>query len=212
MAVVIDSGQLPSSVGKKGQALEAVIRKWQSIAQGRFRDDCRALLQMIDETDTHRLWETYADGWYKDRDTFLRKVVLIDYDLTEQSLSEIVARLRRGESVRLTLAERTVDRAIVVEPLAGHGRPFKGDEKGDNGTFSRGSNSADYLTARIKRDRPDIAERMQRGEFRSVRAAAIEAGLVSRPDPIQQAKRAFERLSPEERDEFIQLLRDNGYV
>jgi hypothetical protein len=40
-------------------------------------------------------------------------------------------------------------------------------------TLGRG---ADYLTARIKRDRPDIAERMQRGEFRSVRAAAIEAG------------------------------------
>jgi hypothetical protein len=212
MAVVIDSGQLPSSVGKKGQALEAVIRKWQSIAQGRFRDDCRALLQMIDETDTHRLWETYADGWYKDRDTFLRKVVLIDYDLTEQSLSEIVARLRRGENVRLTLAERTVDRAIVVETLAVQGRPLRGNEKGDNSTFSRGSTSADYLTARIKRDRPDIAERMQRGEFRSVRAAAIEAGLVARPDPMQQARRAFERLPPEDRDEFIQWLKDTGYV
>lgn len=208
MAVVIDSGQLPSAVGKSGQALEAVIRKWQSIAQGRFRDDCRALLQMIDETDTHRLWETYADGWYKDRDTFLRKVVLIDYDLTEQSLSEIVARLRRGENVRLTLAERTVDRAIVVESLAGHGEV--GNGRGSKTTsIGRG---ADYLTARIKRDRPDIAERMQRGEFRSVRAAAIEAGLVSRPDPMQQAKRAFERLPPEERDEFIQWLRDNGYV
>ena len=210
MALVIDSGQLPSAVGKSGQALEAVIRKWQSIAQGRFRDDCRALLQMIDETDTHRLWETYADGWYKDRDTFLRKVVLIDYDLTEQSLSEIVARLRRGESVRLTLAERTVDRAIVVEPLAGHGEVGNG-RRGDNITSTRGT-SADYLTARIKRDRPDIAERMQRGEFRSVRAAAIEAGLVSRPDPMQQAKRAFEKLPREERDEFIQWLRDNGYV
>ena len=209
MALVIDSGQLPSAVGKSGQALEAVIRKWQSIAQGRFRDDCRALLQMIDETDTHRLWETYADGWYKDRDTFLRKVVLIDYDLTEQSLSEIVARLRRGESVRLTLAERTVDRAIVVEPLAEHGGVR---EQVDIINSTRGGTSADYLTARIKRDRPDIAERMQRGEFRSVRAAAIEAGLVSRPDPMQQAKRAFEKLPREERDEFIQWLRDNGYV
>ena len=211
MAVVIDSGQLPSAVGKKGQALEAVIRKWQSIAQGRFRDDCRALLQMIDETDTHRLWETYADGWYKDRDTFLRKVVLIDYDLTEQSLSEIVARLRRGESVRLTLAERTVDRAIVVEPLPEHGAIGNG-RRVDNINSTPGGTSADYLTARIKRDRPDIAERMQRGEFRSVRAAAIEAGLVARPDPMQQARRAFERLQPEDREEFIQWLQDNGYV
>lgn len=41
-----------------------------------------------------------------------------------------------------------------------------------------GSNNAEYLTARIVRDRPDILERMKRGEFRSIRAAAIEAGIV----------------------------------
>lgn len=35
-----------------------------------------------------------------------------------------------------------------------------------------------YLTARIARDRPDILERMQAGEFPSVRAAALEAGIV----------------------------------
>lgn len=77
--------------------------------------------------------------------------MLIDYDLTEQSLSEIVARLRRGESVRLTLAERTVDRAIVVEPLAGHGGVR---DQADIISLKHGT-SADYLTARIKRDRPD---------------------------------------------------------
>jgi hypothetical protein len=44
--------------------------------------------------------------------------------------------------------------------------------------ISRGSNNADYLTARIARDRPDILERMKAGEFRSVRAAALEPGIV----------------------------------
>lgn len=38
--------------------------------------------------------------------------------------------------------------------------------------------TADYLAARIARDRPDIQERMKTGEFRSVRAAAREAGIV----------------------------------
>jgi hypothetical protein len=32
-----------------------VIRRWQSIANGRFPDDCRALLKMVDETDEFRL-------------------------------------------------------------------------------------------------------------------------------------------------------------
>jgi len=39
-------------------------------------------------------------------------------------------------------------------------------------------NSADYLTARIQRDNPTIYERLRRGEYRSVRAAAIDAGIV----------------------------------
>ena len=39
-------------------------------------------------------------------------------------------------------------------------------------TLKRGSESADYLTARIARDHPDILDRMKQGEFPSVRAAA----------------------------------------
>ena len=35
-----------------------------------------------------------------------------------------------------------------------------------------GGNNADYLTARIARDRPDILDRMKAGEFTSVRVAA----------------------------------------
>ena len=45
-----------------------------------------------------------------------------------------------------------------------------------------------YLTARIIRDRPDIAERMKAGEFPSVRQAALEAGIVEKKanlDPVK---------------------------
>lgn len=38
--------------------------------------------------------------------------------------------------------------------------------------------SAEYLTARIARDRPDILERMKSGEYTSVRRAALDAGIV----------------------------------
>ena len=47
-------------------------------------------------------------------------------------------------------------------------------------TLSRGSTNADYLTARSARDRPNILERMEAGEFDSVKAAAREVGLVPR--------------------------------
>jgi hypothetical protein len=35
--------------------------------------------------------------------------------------------------------------------------------------------NAKYLTAVIARDRPDILDRMKKGEFKSVKAAAMEA-------------------------------------
>ena len=54
--------------------------------------------------------------------------------------------------------------------------------------------SAVYLTARLRRDCPDIADRLDAGEFPSVRAAALEAGIVKPSfqcptDPDKAARR-----------------------
>jgi hypothetical protein len=61
------------------------------------------------------------------------------------------------------------------------GPPTKSEQhqmnKGSVTTFM-GKRDADYLTARIARDRPDILERMKHGDYKSVRAAAIDAGIV----------------------------------
>ena len=39
---------------------------------------------MIDEVDELELWKTAKGGFYKTRDEFLQKVVLIDFDLTRE--------------------------------------------------------------------------------------------------------------------------------
>ncbi len=62
-------------------------------------------------------------------------------------------------------------------------------DQGNDVTLIRGNHS-DYLAARLKRDAPEIAERLANGQFKSVRAAAIEAGIVKPPQPPEQAKRA----------------------
>jgi hypothetical protein len=49
------------------------------------------------------------------------------------------------------------------------------------GPFDRSngeSNSAAYLLARLRRDRPDLAERLVRGEFKSVFALSRTTGLT----------------------------------
>ena len=87
--VTIDSGELPSAVGKTGYDLEEVMRKWRQIASSRFKYDCSALLQMMEETDDLELWMYARDGWYKTRDEFLENCILIDFDFTTQSLTDI---------------------------------------------------------------------------------------------------------------------------
>ena len=72
-------------------------------------------------------------------------------------------------------------------------------------------NSADYLTARIKRDQPEIAERMKAGEFSSVRQAALEAGIVKPTftcpiDPERAANLILKHFELKNVKTLIQLL------
>jgi hypothetical protein len=53
----------------------------------------------------------------------------------------------------------------------------------DGSSHNTRGNNEEYLTARIARDRPDILDDMKAGKYRSVRAAAIEAGIVK---PVQR--------------------------
>lgn len=87
--------------------------------------------------------------------------------------------------VTLAVIERIIEerksaevRATKAVPLAEHRRP-NSDERANKVDHinNNGGTGADYLTARIARDRPDILERMKAGEYRSVRAAALDAGL-----------------------------------
>lgn len=67
--------------------------------------------------------------------------------------------------------------AETAEPLAQQGRPEKTLQRNVIAAEGLG-NGANYLTRRIARDHPAILERMKAGLYRSVRAAALEAGIV----------------------------------
>ena len=72
---------------------------------------------------------------------------------------------------------------------------------------SGGTNSA-YRISRIKRDRPELAERIMAGEFKSVSEAERAAGL--RPPLLtdyEKAQRAFWRLTEEEQERFREWLK-----
>ncbi len=90
--------------------------------------------------------------------------------------------------VDLALGDDARARARVAAQAAMPGRPLRRNgERGKSFDIRQsfppaGGNKSEYLTARIARDRPDIWERMKRGEFKSVAEAAREAGIF-RPAP-----------------------------
>lgn len=124
-----------------------------------------------------------------------------------QDDSKALACLRKAipdwdERIEKERLKQTVKESPV---LADHGGDRKSEEQnqGAINTLKRGSTNSTYLTARLKRDAPEIADRLERGEFKSVRAAAIEAGIVKAPDLLDQAKRVFLKLSDLDRNEFL---------
>jgi hypothetical protein len=66
--------------------------------------------------------------------------------------------------------------------------------------FSSGNDPA-YLATRLKRDHPGIAAKVEAGGL-SIRDAAIEAGIVRKPSPLDRLRKAWGAASPEEQDEF----------
>lgn len=63
--------------------------------------------------------------------------------------------------------------------------------------------SADYLTARLKRDHDEIFQRLAAGEFASVRQAAIAAGIVKVPSVLDQLRKLWAKAPEADRRIFM---------
>ena len=104
-----------------------------------------------------------------------------------------------------------VDTEADVRALAAHGGDRKSDEyQGNNYNLDitdRGTDST-YLTARIARDRPDILDGMKAGKYRSVRAAAIDAGII---DP-EKSKRFQLPTDPEAAARYLIARVDSDWL
>ena len=77
-------------------------------------------------------------------------------------------------------AMRAAEAALIMKGarvLSYHGQPT-----GEPATTTRG-HSVIYLASRIRRDHPDIARRVEAGEFLSIRSAALAAGIVKHRGP-----------------------------
>jgi hypothetical protein len=99
--------------------------------------------------------------------------------------------------------------AEAAVPLAKPGGS-RGPEQADVVSLTRHGNGAAYLSARIARDRPDVLARMKAGEFKSVRAAAVAAGIVRAKTPLDALHAAWRKATAAQRRQFLEAVREGG--
>ena len=189
MAVVIDSGDFPSAKNQDGGDLDRVIGKWQTKISRGFNEGAEWLLQAINEVVDLELWKTYWGGGFefnKSREAFIKRKLLVDFDIVEDTLPAILEKLKQGEPVELTR------KSGEVVPLGLHGGNRKVDYQDRNPTLK--TRGRDYDIARLARDRPDLLEQVNAGTL-TANAAAILAGFRKPPTRITSPDTALDAIT-----------------
>jgi hypothetical protein len=179
--------------------------KWASVFSERrlyigaeFQHGCRCVIDWLAEAE-----EFHAELGYESADEMLQEELNIPPDWVRMAVAVL-------EATGKNLSKVEVDHAIELKK---HGRPPKGEErKGSDRTLKRGD-TADYIKARLRRDHPEIAERLEQGEFKSARQAGIAAGFVKNVPAIRLvddinviAQKLCQHLNPEQRRALAEAL------
>jgi len=173
------------------QVLEGL--RW---AYTRLDSDWAYVEELRGRLAAHRAWEKVppdAPTPFGDEDTMLREVVGVDSATLN---ARVISAQERAENAKPALTHEEAG------TLGG-----RGNRKAPNhvSSFTHGNN-ADYLTARIARDHPDILARMRAGEFPSVRQAGIAAGIVKRATPLDTLLKTWGKATEEERAAFLRTI------
>lgn len=164
-------------------------------------------------------WQAVIDDWCDDPPAWERIPEFKPYGTPRAMIEAEVCENYDAFLAFIEMVLGTEYGAKLREPLAPADHPGtgRGNKTIDNyQSFSvdtEGGTSREYLLRRLHRDRPDILKRLDAGELRSVRAAAIEAGIVKNErrvsiplDPYKAAQTIRRTFTPEQVDELIDEL------
>ena len=182
--------------------LAMVRRRWAEID---LPCDCRLMKQVYDEAPVFAEAMGYESG-----DQFITDYLSLDLDLVHW----VIGWLEQEQPQEVTPLQLVIEHAKAL-PLAAHGEIGNGrkdESRGSDATSKDRGQS--YLLRRIARDQPELLDQIGPGkEFHSVRAAAIEAGII-KPVPTVRvtadmaavASKLCQHLTLEQRIELIDLL------
>lgn len=145
--------------------------------------DVRPLVERYRQLCDHEAWELWYPSQLEARERFFRDV--LGYEAEFLDMMSKGVEILDGHGHQGPVPQQAAEMAV----LADRGRP----RKGSNPIFNPGRGST-YDVRRLRRDRPDLAERVERREM-SANAAAIEAGFrpkkisvpVTRPEAVARS-------------------------
>jgi hypothetical protein len=163
-----------------------------------------------------------AERWERELADAEGKEIYLRIPSPEKPYGSMDAMLRaeigagKAESLRNKAQQMAADDGVTaagnVGNLAGKNQYSPKEESLSDKDSSQGDNygtSASYLVRRLKRDHPDIARALGRGEYPSARAAGIAAGFVRVDTPLEALRKAWGKAGEAERQA---VLAENGLV
>jgi len=158
-------------------------------------------------------WRKYHPEVFEDWEALCKRYVQQPSEWVDWLIAGV-----RATSEGVTKADELVAAAQAaaaqdaVQPLPRRGEIGNGREsRNDKIISTQLGTSRDYLLRRLARDAPEIFERVKTGEFKSARAAAIEAGIIKPVPSIQlkdPAPTAQKLLAKKGQDWCLQLMEE----
>lgn len=196
------------------QNIESNLQRSKMLA-GMIEHDARPLAECCRELRACKAWETYFDDEPRTWERMCREFIGYEAEFIaeiEAGVSVLESRGRVGPiSSKEACDAAAMARDENFKPLLDGPGPATKEEKAIayNVRNSDYGNEASYLVRRMKRDAPDIAAALGRGEYKSARSAAIAAGIVKVPTRLQVAQKAFNKLTACERRKFFEWLKES---
>jgi hypothetical protein len=191
----------------------AHIQRQASFAKSALNTDLKIGIDIVKDFEKHQAWQ-YVN---QDRETFYKFGLNIDPASLPNIMEGYKVLVLQG--LTPTHWRQAVD---AIEPASppniaakttprnekGHRLPVKMNKHNNR---QKHKTVNEVLISRLKRDRPDIAQRLANGEFRSVRAAARAAGFkLYSPVPLYQLRCYWRKASAEEREIFRKEITEDS--
>jgi len=151
------------------------------LVRDQVHNDAERLRGLVERLEEHRAWEALG----------LPSFSILCATKLQLGSDEI-------DAIRKAKRGQTVGEVLALRPHGTNQFTEGGGNKSENITSidQRGTGSA-YRIAKLKRDAPEFADRLEAGEFGSVREAERAAGFPVPPrlTPLERVQRAIVRLS-----------------